>query len=89
MSTAETQRLLLREALDLLYRDAGDLIENCSLIERDGEETVPREGTMEAGTAHEADELLDLIRRIEETGLRPLSEQPAWLIDVVQERRKL
>lgn len=38
---------LLADVLDVLYRDAGDFIHNCSLLDRVGEDTIPREGTMD------------------------------------------
>lgn len=89
MTTIPVPTALLGDVLDVLYHDAGDLIENCSLLDRVGEDTVPREGTMDPDIAGEAEELLALIRRLEAAGARPIEEQPAWLIDVVQGRRAL
>lgn len=86
--------LRLREALvaalDVLYRDAGALVESCSLLERLGEDdSIPREGTFDANVRSEIDELLAVIRRIEAEGVRPTAEQPAWLIAIVEGRREL
>lgn len=94
MRASEPERLrgLLAESLGELYSMAETLIFGGSRIDAsNADDPVPMEGFF-VGDDEEREEiesLLDLIRRIEDEGARPVSEQPAWLIEIVQERRAL
>lgn len=89
MTEADTLKGLLAQALDVIYHDAESLIGGASLLEKGVDQIVPREGTLEPDVRQDAEELLSLIRRIEAHGVRPVSEQPAWLIEIVGRQRRL
>lgn len=87
--TEERLRNLLAEALERIYAQAENEIESASKLARVGDEFVPAEGTLDERVVVEVVPLIRLIQRIEYEGVRAPSEHPAWLIDIVQRRRRL